>query len=267
MENPNLFQVDELFHLENICQVLYFGSFSLKLSPMSESRRPRHPAEGGYARGEETRKKIIDAAISLFGQHGFAGASTRDIAARAGVNAPALQYYFQNKEGVYRACAEAMVDDALQVLEPALVQAQETLECNRPESELIDAFVNLQCAIADLMFRKGRETDRRLFFAREQGGGEPEIGSQVLRERLRTPMNKVNAALVARITGREENDPLTIVRMISIWGQFFAFHVARESTLSMLGWSEIDGNNAEFVKATVSAQTRCLLKSWQSELE
>jgi AcrR family transcriptional regulator len=32
--------------------------------------------------------------------------STRDIAATAGVNAPALQYYFDNKEGVYFACVE-----------------------------------------------------------------------------------------------------------------------------------------------------------------
>jgi TetR/AcrR family transcriptional regulator, regulator of cefoperazone and chloramphenicol sensitivity len=232
---------------------------------MSESRRPRHPAAGGYARGEETRKKIIDAAISLFGQHGFAGASTRDIAARAGVNAPALQYYFANKEGVYRACAESIVEEALQVLDPALRQAELTLAGSATQEALIDSFVNLQCAIADLMFMKGRETDRRLFFAREQGGGEPEIGTEVLRERLRTPMNKVNAALVARITGRAENDPLTIVRMISVWGQFFAFHVARESALSMLGWSDIDGANAEFVKATVSAQTRSLLHAWQRE--
>lgn len=233
---------------------------------MNEPRRPRHPGEGGYARGEETRRKLIDAAISLFGQHGFAGASTRDIAARAGVNAPALQYYFENKEGVYRACAEAIVDDALQVLEPALLLAQETLKDESATQEaLIEAFVALQCTIADLMFKKGRETDRRLFFAREQGGGEPEIGTQVLRERLRAPMNKVNAALVARITGREENDPLTIVRMISMWGQYFAFHVARESTLSLLGWGDIDGENAEFVKTVVSAQTRLLLNSWRNE--
>ncbi|WP_321785458.1 CerR family C-terminal domain-containing protein [Paraburkholderia sp. J94] len=235
---------------------------------MTESRKPRHSTEGGYARGEETRRKLIDAAISLFGQHGFAGASTRDIAALAGVNAPALQYYFENKEGVYRACAESIADEALQVLEPALLAAQRTLDDEgATQDALIDSFVTLQCSIADLMFKKGRETDRRLFFAREQGGGEPEIGSQILRDRLRSPMNKVNAALVARITGRAENDPITIVRMISIWGQFFAFHVARESTLSMLGWADLDGENAEFVKTIVSAQTRLLLDSWRREAE
>jgi AcrR family transcriptional regulator len=232
---------------------------------MSESRRPRRSTESGYACGDETRSKIIDAAIYLFGQHGFAGASTRDIAMRAGVNAPALQYYFDNKEGVYRACVETIADEALQTLGPALSQARQLLERDVPVRALIDAYIDLQCTIADLMFMKGRETDRRLFFAREQAGGEPAIGSQILRERLRAPMNKVSAALLARITGRSEQDPVTVVRMFSLVGQFLAFHTARESMLSLLGWSDIDGDNAEFVKANVSAQTRTLLEAWHRE--
>ena len=73
---------------------------------MSQPKRPRRAPAGGYARGDETRQRIIDAAIRLFGEHGFAGASTRDIAAAAGVNPPALQYYFESKEGVYNACAQ-----------------------------------------------------------------------------------------------------------------------------------------------------------------
>ncbi len=67
---------------------------------MNDIKRLRRPSAGGYARGDETRLRIIEAAIESFGEHGFEAASTRDIAARAGVNAPALQYYFENKEGV-----------------------------------------------------------------------------------------------------------------------------------------------------------------------
>ena len=74
---------------------------------LSQTKRPRRPTVGGYTRGDETRQRIIDAAVKLFGEHGFAGASTRDIATAAGVNAPALQYYFENKEGVYREIGRA----------------------------------------------------------------------------------------------------------------------------------------------------------------
>ena len=82
---------------------------SMKVPPPSEGYKKspgrRRPA-AGYARGEETRLRIIRAAVELFGNQGFDRASTRDIAARAGVNAPVLQYYFEGQgravSGVYR---------------------------------------------------------------------------------------------------------------------------------------------------------------------
>jgi AcrR family transcriptional regulator len=232
---------------------------------MNEPRRLRHRQNGGYARGDETRRKIIQAAISLFGRHGFEGASTRDIAALAGVNAPALQYYFENKEGLYRACAQSIADDAWEAFEPAVLRARELLERECKIGELIDAFLALQRAVADRTFVKHHEPDQRLFFAREQGGGEPEIGSQVLRERVREPLNAVNVALLARITGLPADDPLTVVRMFSLYGQFLLFHIARGSALATLGWDDIEGEKAEFLKTSIGEQTRVLLEHWYRE--
>jgi AcrR family transcriptional regulator len=52
---------------------------------------------------ERTRERILDAAVTEFGEHGFAGARTSAIAARAGVNQQLISYYFDGKEGLYRA--------------------------------------------------------------------------------------------------------------------------------------------------------------------
>ncbi|WP_433287407.1 TetR/AcrR family transcriptional regulator [Micromonospora sp. CA-244673] len=41
-----------------------------------------------------------------FGEHGFAGARTSAIAARAGVNQQLISYYFAGKEGLYQALQE-----------------------------------------------------------------------------------------------------------------------------------------------------------------
>lgn len=232
---------------------------------MNESKRLRRPPAGGYARGDETRRKIIEAAIALFGQQGFDGASTREIAALAGVNAPALQYYFENKEGLYRACAEWIADESWQAFEPAVLRGREVLAGNAGDDALIDAFIGIQMAVADRTFFKIREPDSRLFFAREQGGSEPEIGSQVLRERVREPLNAVNVALLARMTGAPADDPRTAVRMLSLYGQFLLFHIARRSTLAMLQWDDIDAQRAEFVKTTVREQTLLLLTHWIRE--
>ncbi len=60
------------------------------------TRRPRID-------GEVARARLLDAALRLFGERGFAATSTRDIAEAAGVNLAAIRYYFGDKQGLYRA--------------------------------------------------------------------------------------------------------------------------------------------------------------------
>ncbi|QFY12512.1 TetR family transcriptional regulator [Nonomuraea phyllanthi] len=55
---------------------------------------------------ERTRKLILDAAAAEFSAHGYVGARIRAIAARAGVNQQLVSYYFDGKEGLYRAMSE-----------------------------------------------------------------------------------------------------------------------------------------------------------------
>ena len=52
---------------------------------------------------EETRKEILRAAEGAFAAAGFAGATTRKIAADARVNVATLHYHFGGKKGLYRA--------------------------------------------------------------------------------------------------------------------------------------------------------------------
>jgi AcrR family transcriptional regulator len=67
--------------------------------------QPRRSPSGDQRKrdAERTRERIIDAAVIEFGEHGFAGARTSAIAARAGVNQQLISYYFDGKEGLYRA--------------------------------------------------------------------------------------------------------------------------------------------------------------------
>ena len=233
---------------------------------MNDTKRLRRPSAGGYVRGDETRLRIIEAAIESFGEHGFDGASTRDIAARAGVNAPALQYYFENKEGVYRACAEYLADSSWVTLEPVVNHATDVLSKDSDIPVLIDAFIRIQEAIADRMFVKACGTsNQRLFFTREQAGHEPTIASEIMMRRVRQPLNDVGSRLIARITGAKPDDQLTLIRMLSLHGQLLMFHVAPRTTLALLGWKDIDAEKGDLLKATVRTQTQILLEQWSRE--
>jgi TetR/AcrR family transcriptional regulator len=57
----------------------------------------------------DVRQRILDAAEAVFAQRGYGGATTREIAERAGIAKRMLFYYFATKEAVYRAVLERVV--------------------------------------------------------------------------------------------------------------------------------------------------------------
>jgi TetR/AcrR family transcriptional regulator len=61
-------------------------------------------------RADETRARILDAAIHEFSESGLAGARTEEIAAAAGVNKALLYYYFHGKDALYAAALETVAD-------------------------------------------------------------------------------------------------------------------------------------------------------------
>jgi TetR/AcrR family transcriptional regulator len=73
------------------------------------------------SRTDQSRDRILHAAIREFSEHGLAGARTSAIAAAARVNKALLYYYFRDKEGLYAAALEEVAgkvaDQALSVLD------------------------------------------------------------------------------------------------------------------------------------------------------
>ena len=88
---------------------------------------------------EVTRGKIIKAAVRIFADEGYDGASIRHIVARADVNQAAINYHFGGKEGLYR----AVLQEALKaLLRENVATAQAPANLAR-EAALL-AFVRLQ---------------------------------------------------------------------------------------------------------------------------
>lgn len=57
-------------------------------------------------RSQETKLKILEAALSEFASSGFEGVSVRVIASRAGVNHTLISHHFGSKEALWKATAE-----------------------------------------------------------------------------------------------------------------------------------------------------------------
>jgi len=77
-------------------------------TPRWRRRKTARPAE------------ILDAALSVFAEKGFAAAKLTEIARRAGVSKAALYLYFETKEDLFRATARSLVAPDLAAIAGAL---------------------------------------------------------------------------------------------------------------------------------------------------
>jgi TetR/AcrR family transcriptional regulator len=59
---------------------------------------------------DPTRDRILAAAVDLFSEKSFDGASTREIANRAGVTQPLVSYHYRSKDELWRAAVDSLFD-------------------------------------------------------------------------------------------------------------------------------------------------------------
>jgi TetR/AcrR family transcriptional regulator len=79
-------------------------------STRSPARRPRPSADA-------TRERILAGALDLFSELSFDGATTREIAARAGVTQGLLNYHFSSKDELWRAAVDGLYAELNQALD------------------------------------------------------------------------------------------------------------------------------------------------------
>jgi len=117
---------------------------------------PEQPSTRAEQRAS-TRRRILDAAVLVFAEHGFAGASTRLIAARAEVTQGLTTYYFPSKDELWRAAADQAFDLLTSNLPP--------LDASDDLRELLRAYVHANAAhpeIFHFLVDAGRHDDDRM---------------------------------------------------------------------------------------------------------
>jgi TetR/AcrR family transcriptional regulator, regulator of cefoperazone and chloramphenicol sensitivity len=212
----------------------------------------RRPKKGGYTRGDATRAQIIAAALKIFGEHGYDRAATRDIALEASVNPPALQYYFDGKAGLHRACAQFIIDRASVTLGPALEQAQRAIKSGR-SSGVLDAVVGLLDAMTDSFAEPDSEIWSRFIHRGKADGAGP--GVELIREKLSVPILDAVANLLALATGQNAADDEVRLRAMLILSQVHAVHTGRENMARFMRWKKFDLDKITLLKLLIRQNT------------
>jgi len=210
-----------------------------------------------YQRGEDTRRRILDTAIEVFAAAGYEAASTRVLAERAGVNLPAIHYYFGSKEGLYRAAIEHIVREIDQRMAPVAEQVAATLAHGiATRSDLLGLLHDMLDAFTALVVGGAHLESRRLLFARSEiertGALEPlhDVGLR----RVFAPC----CALVARLLDRSVEDEATVLRTLAILGQVSIF--CNSGPRRVLGCGDFSDEHMRAIQSVVREQTEAIFR-------
>jgi len=128
-----------------------------------------------------TKARILAAAEAVFASRGFEGASTREIAGRAGVNISSLHYHWASKEALYVAVFHDVFDRLTELLRGTLARLAEErtreVVVARVMGELT-AFMAEHPTVPKLLARRLLEPDVELGVDREVLGPAWDVFTQ-----------------------------------------------------------------------------------------
>jgi AcrR family transcriptional regulator len=205
----------------------------------ASERQPLTPA------AEQTRMALVHAALRLFGEHGFDGTSTRDIAAAAKANIGSIAYHFGGKEGLRAACAEFIVATVRGLATQATIfdAGAETLDENAAQ-------VRLELALERMVtFIVARPEAGEIvqFVLRELA--HPTAALDIIYNGVFEPVHKRLCEVWAAATGEPAESERTRITVFTMIGQVVYFRIGREAVRRRMGWNQIGPAEAAKVAA------------------
>jgi AcrR family transcriptional regulator len=197
-------------------------------------------------RGAETRTQLIETALDVFGELGFAGASTRLIASKAGVNLAAITYHFGSKQALHVAVARHIAERIAASIGPALAIATAADSITSADAAR-RAILTMLDLFIDVILGKAEAARWARFVVREQM--HPTAAFDVLYEFMEGA-TAAATGLVAKALGHPDNAE-TRLRMFAILGQVMFFRVAQAVVMRRMNWKAIDDAERAAIKRVV----------------
>lgn len=203
------------------------------------------------------RERLLEAAVDIFGRHGYEAATTRMITAEAGANIAAIPYYFGGKEGLYRAVINHVVETLNQEI-GGLLEDIRTLSGNGDIDRNL-ALQKLQDLIEKLIqLIVGSSQGQRFarIIMREQtypSSDYDQIYSGVMEPVLDT------IAMLVMAAGGESSEHRAKLRSMAIIGQVLAFRFARETIVRSLKLQGYNPEELDQIREVIIEHIRAIL--------
>jgi len=183
---------------------------------------------------------LLSAATTSFAYEGFHATSLKQISRKAGVNQALIAYYFGNKQGLYMAVFEAIVEQIQARVGPradALQAALEQASSNPARTGAdLNALIQALYSIVDAMLELLSSEESRewaLLITREQAS--PTEAFEVIYTGFMGSMLGLTVRVIQMLKpGLAESKARLFV--VLLMGQILVFRVSRTAVLRHMGW-------------------------------
>lgn len=180
---------------------------------------------------QDTRERLLQAALQAFSQRDYDSVSTREIVKLAGANISAITYHFGSKQQLYLATAEHLVSQAQRLLQAPLGEIQQAIPQASPAQarELLGDFIHM---LASKLLFGALSQDGPGFIFREQS--KPTAAFDILYAGLFLPLQQTYCQIISKILRRSAEEPELILLTHALIGQLSMFRVGRATILRRL---------------------------------
>ena len=211
---------------------------------------------------DETRQRLMQSGLQLFGKAGLEGTTTRALAESARVNLNAILYHFGSKEGVYLAVAQYIADTTGAALSAIAREMTLDLEHISEKQAAIRAGTLLVAVLRNVL-EAPEAASRGGFILREQL--QPTAAFEVLYSGFIRTLHESLSALVARATGRNPCDLSSITRAHALLGHALVFGMAHETFIRRSGLASADREALKTVIADVESLAVTAIQNIEKE--
>ena len=216
-------------------------------------------------RGEIARKKLIEAGLKIYSEVGYEKASTRLLAAEAGVNIAAIPYYFGSKEGLYLAVMDSIIDYYRQSLGDNLTQIQSALDNpNTTAAEYRSLFDHYMRKMVQFVLQGSPEREQiSRIYSREQL--DPTSAFERLYLGFVRNLHETIAALVTRILENKVSASEAKIVTQTLLGQVTVFKSSRRAVLHNMGWKTYHEQGITEIEGIVMFQVNAIMQAYQQK--
>ncbi|RBP50662.1 TetR family transcriptional regulator [Arenicella xantha] len=206
--------------------------------------------------GELARTKLIQAALDMFGQHGFDGVSIRQISDSAGMNVASISYHFGSKDGLYSAVAD-YISEQIATHSNAPVAAAESFinSASLDAGEALQHILNIVENTIEILIPDSDQTKRWARFVTQFQLGEHNQDHQL----SKNPFHGLVTKLVSIVRHQPDNRLENAIIAQTIFGQILVFRVSRLSSKIALNISTFGAEEVAQIKRVVFSNIQKLL--------